>query len=238
LLKILGEIGLPFCVCQDGEAQNISVRLNKGDRYFIVAAHYDVCDDCNNSTGANDNASGVAVLLALLKRYRRRRPKVPLEFVFFDLEERTKAREGQYGSRRYVERIDRKEIKGMINLDMCGIGEMVVLGPRKNARRVPWREPMKGMPKSSSDVVDCMPKSDDRSFEAKKIPNISICILPKDDFDLFQSWSCRPTANRPSIRETMHGGKRDSVREIQEDALTTVFTWVSNFVGLLGGESC
>lgn len=51
---------------------------------FLVGAHYDTVP---GSPGADDNASGVAVMLALAKLLSQQRPKRSIHFVAFDLEE-------------------------------------------------------------------------------------------------------------------------------------------------------
>lgn len=66
---------------------NIIAEL-KGNRHpgeiLIVAAHYDSVD---GSPGANDNGSGVAALLALAKRFSKKKPERTLRFVGFTNEE-------------------------------------------------------------------------------------------------------------------------------------------------------
>ncbi|MCS6898032.1 MAG: M20/M25/M40 family metallo-hydrolase, partial [Nitrospira sp.] len=61
---------------------------------LILAAHYDTVED---SPGADDNASALAVLLEVAQRIRRRRLRRPVHFVAFSLEE-----EGLFGSRAYT----------------------------------------------------------------------------------------------------------------------------------------
>lgn len=53
------------------------------EKRLLFSAHYDAF---RGSPGANDNASGVAVLLGLCHKLRHRR--IPVRIVFFDREER------------------------------------------------------------------------------------------------------------------------------------------------------
>ena len=88
---------------------------------FIVGAHYDVAGE---KPGADDNASGVAGLLALAEVFKKRSPKIAfrIDFVAYTLEEppffRTKAM-GSYVHAKSLH--DAKvKVKGMIGLEMIG----------------------------------------------------------------------------------------------------------------------
>jgi Zn-dependent M28 family amino/carboxypeptidase len=71
---------------QGRHAQNIVIDLPAASRgnLVLVGAHY---DSALHTAGANDNASGVAVLLELLQRFAGRRLQQPLRFVLFANEE-------------------------------------------------------------------------------------------------------------------------------------------------------
>ena len=70
--------------------------------------------------GANDNASGVSVVLNLIKHYSKNAPRYKTIFIFFAGEEA-----GLIGSKYFVEQksIDLKKIKFLINLDLLGTGD-------------------------------------------------------------------------------------------------------------------
>ena len=89
------------------------------DRYLVVSAHYDHVGvrDGEIFNGADDNASGVAGLLAMAARFARRPPKHSIIFVAFDAEET-----GMNGSRTFVAEppVDLKRIALNVNLDMIG----------------------------------------------------------------------------------------------------------------------
>lgn len=100
------------------------------DEHIVVGAHYDhiglgYIGNRDTSTegqihnGADDNASGVAVLLNLAERLSRRaqRPGRTIVFVAFTAEEL-----GAYGSRRYVDHspLAISSTVAMINFDMVG----------------------------------------------------------------------------------------------------------------------
>jgi len=86
---------------------------------FIVGAHYDTA---RGSPGANDNASGIAALLALCRSFAHKRLSRTLRFVAFTNEERPFLRTPRMGSRVYARRCrERKEmIKAMISLETIG----------------------------------------------------------------------------------------------------------------------
>jgi aminopeptidase YwaD len=103
------------------------------NRYLVLTAHYDHLGMMGKSTmfpGANDNASGIAVMLALAKYYAQPNNMLPCSIVFiaFAGEEA-----GLVGSEYYVNNpyFDLTKINFLLNLDLMGTGEegiMVVNG--------------------------------------------------------------------------------------------------------------
>ena len=96
------------------------------DRYVVVSAHYDHLGLKNGAIhhGADDNASGVAVLLELARWFRARPPRVSLVLVAFDGEE-----EGLQGAKNFLAHppvpVDR--IAAIVNMDMVGRGDKNVI---------------------------------------------------------------------------------------------------------------
>lgn len=101
------------------------------DTMMVFSAHYDHLGGMGKATyfpGANDNASGVSVLLNLVKYYQKNPPKYKTVFIFFAGEEA-----GLLGSHYFVESkvMDLTKIKFLVNLDLLGTGNdgiMVVNG--------------------------------------------------------------------------------------------------------------
>lgn len=100
------------------------------DSFIVFSAHYDHLGNIDTTyfPGANDNASGVAVLLDLLRYFKTHPHRYSVAFYFFTGEEI-----GLVGSQYYVEHplFDLKRIKCLINLDLMGGGSegiMVVNG--------------------------------------------------------------------------------------------------------------
>lgn len=86
---------------------------------FVVGAHYDTVF---GSPGANDNASGVAALLALARRFAKRESGQTLRFVAFVNEEPPHFQTDEMGSFIYANRCKARgdRITGMISLETIG----------------------------------------------------------------------------------------------------------------------
>ncbi len=81
---------------------------------ILIGAHFDAVPE---SPGADDNASGVAVLLELARHFATDPPRSPLWLVAFDLEER-----GLVGSTAYAQFLKRQgqPLRLMLSLEMLG----------------------------------------------------------------------------------------------------------------------
>ncbi len=95
----------------------------KSDSAFMFSAHYDHLGKLGDGAifrGANDNASGVSMLLTLSAYFADNIPKYDTYFLFTTGEEL-----GLLGSRYFIENplVDLKKVKMLINLDMVGTGE-------------------------------------------------------------------------------------------------------------------
>jgi Zn-dependent M28 family amino/carboxypeptidase len=140
---------------------------------FVVGAHM---DSVPRSPGANDNASGVAVLLEMARLFAGTEQSRYLNFVAFGAEEYGPDGRHHVGSQVFVNRLGRrgrKRLAGMISVDMIADGRPLLvghfgIGPRVVARalyrkiknktqiRVRWRI-----------LCDC---SDNGPFEHAGIP--------------------------------------------------------------------
>lgn len=104
---------------------NVSARLRgrSSDSAWVVGAHYDHLGRVEGMTfwGANDNASGVAILFSLAGRLRAsQQPPYDIWFVAFGAEEL-----GLIGSQYWVNHppYPLERLKGMLNFDLMGFGE-------------------------------------------------------------------------------------------------------------------
>lgn len=96
--------------------------IGKKKKTIIISAHYDHLGMMGEAIfpGANDNASGIAMLLSLAKHYADKTPKYNMVFMAFGAEEA-----GILGSKYYVEHpyFNLDDIKFVVNLDIMGTGD-------------------------------------------------------------------------------------------------------------------
>ena len=113
---------------------NIIARVNPtSNTQILIGAHWDtrpLADQDEDSRnyekpilGANDGASGVAVLLELVDLLKANRPDIGINFVFFDAEDSGVSGENEsycQGSIYFAKNLPIKNIKEAIILDMVG----------------------------------------------------------------------------------------------------------------------
>ena len=95
----------------------------KKDSMLVFTAHYDHLGMMGNETmfpGANDNASGVSLLLNLVKHFSTNPPEYTVVFIAFAAEEI-----GLIGSKYFTEHpvFPLSNIKFLINFDLAGTGD-------------------------------------------------------------------------------------------------------------------
>ncbi|MEB3213173.1 MAG: M20/M25/M40 family metallo-hydrolase [Leptolyngbyaceae bacterium] len=88
--------------------------LDKSADPILIGAHY---DGVMNSPGADDNASGVSILLELARSFSQHLPPYPVRLVAFDLEEL-----GLLGSQAYAAHLREQQelLRLMLSLEMLG----------------------------------------------------------------------------------------------------------------------
>jgi hypothetical protein len=237
LETILTEEGFVFTT----QEEEPSVKFPRGTRNYLLpssdeqpgllfCAHYDAVP---GSCGYNDNAAAVCILIELAKTLRQE--GIGADFAFFDGEET-----GNFGSKLYVSQLDRKSVAGVINLDMCGYGDSLVIYGKGHEKAPVFRsvcsktflEPYHGT------VVPFLPKGDDVSFARTKIPTLSIAMVPRWDIQYLKTLSTfgdgllgRPPEfdmilGQMEVVTTMHGGFRDTLEWIQPEAMQNVYEYV------------
>ena len=114
-------------------------RSNAGLPSFVVGAHY---DSAGIAPGANDNGSGVGLML-MVAQYLRDRPGVLVAAV--GAEERRNTGSGFHlGSRRLARSLtqaEKESVKLAVSLDMVGVGTTLNIrgleaSPNRSARRL------------------------------------------------------------------------------------------------------
>ena len=112
----------------------ISGRRNK---YVVFSSHYDHLGMMGSAIfpGANDNASGAAMLLSLAKFYAKKKPKYNMLFIAFGAEEA-----GIKGSYNFVNNptIELEKIKFVVNLDIVGTGSegIAIVNAKEQEKKV------------------------------------------------------------------------------------------------------
>lgn len=88
-------------------------------KLIVVGAHYDVCGP---NPGADDNASGIAGLLALARMLGSHPPSCPVELVAFTLEEPPFFRTNHMGSAHHAQGLisSNTAVKAMVCIEMIG----------------------------------------------------------------------------------------------------------------------
>lgn len=120
------EIKIDAALVKNYSTQNVIAYLpgkRKCKKTLVFTAHYDHLGRMGQDTyfpGANDNASGTAMLLSMAKYFKNNPSKYNLVFIAFSGEEA-----GLLGSKYYVEHpvFPLKKIEFLINLDIMGSGE-------------------------------------------------------------------------------------------------------------------
>jgi hypothetical protein len=161
--------------------RNVVVTLGEGPETLVVGAHYDAkwLSPTSFSQGAVDNAASSVMLVRTAAALKGARLGSRVTFVWFDMEE-----SGLIGSAKYLEAHAGDRIKAMLNYDINGYGDTVLFGaPQGGADPRLGRTMLEAC---ASESVDClrftgMPPSDDRSFGARKIPTLSIALLPASE---------------------------------------------------------
>jgi hypothetical protein len=162
-------------------------------RYIVVTAHYDHLGvrDGQIYNGADDNASGVAVLLQLAARLSRERPDNSIVFAALDAEEN-----GLVGAHALVAQLkaEKRDVILNVNLDMVSHserGELYASGSyhspklRPLLERVAARAPVKlliGHDRPEQGQDDWTKQSDQYAFHRAGIPFVYFGVEDHKDY--------------------------------------------------------
>jgi hypothetical protein len=116
---------IPAKFIEKYETQNVIGYIqgtSQPDSMIVFTGHYDHLGNMGGACfyGANDNASGISMLMELAHYYTQNPPDYSIAFMAFAAEEA-----GLIGSKFYTENplFDLKKIKVLINLDLVGTGD-------------------------------------------------------------------------------------------------------------------
>src|SRR3990172_3363184 len=199
VLAALRELGIEPVVQESRllRVSNIAVDLppGPGARRLLFSAHYDAV---RGSPGANDNASGVAVLLGLCHKLKDGR--FPIRAVFFDREEawlRTPLlRAGLLGSFHYVWKNGLREVAAVYNLEFCGMGDYLGVWPirSKEMRLRAFQEVGKAaarlaLPMRAAHIPWFILSSDHLPFRLRGLPDaLTLSLFPSSQVPGLEKW--------------------------------------------------
>ena len=238
IISILQEMGITPEIQKCGwlRVKNLVVDFSpERTASLLFTAHY---DSVAGSPGANDNASGVSVLLGLCRELKNQ--AVPVRIVFFDREEawfRTPiVRFGLLGSICYVCKVELRKEAEIYNLEFCGQGDVLAIWPVKKSdassktitnieeagRRV-------SIPLVRGYVPGFLMSSDHLPFRVKGIDAVTMSMLPGDKIPeleiVLNAKNCgaflRLRKKIPAPLSTRHTAE-DTSRNLDEKALQSM----------------
>ena len=154
---------------------------SKPDSFIFITAHYDHLGGLGKDTyfpGANDNASGISLLLNLARYYATHPQPYSIGFILFAGEEA-----GLVGSKYFTENplVPLKKIRFLVNTDLAGTGEegITVVNATEYPKEFEW---MKSISSSNNLLAAVNPRgkaanSDHYWFSEKGVPSFFFYTL-------------------------------------------------------------
>ena len=240
IMTILSQMGANFEVQQFEDVENIVISFNPSNKRLVVGAHWDADED---SDGANDNASGCSVLLHTIEAVLAEPTfEKSVDFVFFGEEEK-----GGIGASRYIESVGKENISAMVNADVCGFGDHILLSDKGNLSNPSFFGLMDEvlLTKHKIQLPGFLPQGDDCIFEWSGLPSVSICTAECNAFNVFSEIGRKIATEQPiteadqealmslDVVKTMHGGEFDNISYLSGTAVKMVADYLID--GLLNG---
>jgi aminopeptidase YwaD len=174
-----------FTVPRKGRSRNV-IGVRDGPRRClkVVMAHIDSVPD---GPGANDNASGVGILVALAARLDALEPPCDVWLVATGAEERPYTGAADHlGARALVRVVPRRRLRYALSLDMVGRGRRFQLrSPRARPRRGVEREVLRAARRRGVTVRwlrdSGTGNSDHREFELAGLPGVAMQVWRAED---------------------------------------------------------
>lgn len=236
ILAWLERMDIPYEIQKDENATNIILFPdNLRNRHVTFTAHYDIWP---GSCGANDNGSSIVILLRLAA-YINKELNKSIVIVFLDREE-----SGGHGCRLFFSQ--HKDTSLVINLDVCGSGDRIVISDEASLRN-----PFAGFFRNAmtEDMLesDMFPYCDGRNAERMGFDVWSVSVFPENDARrmsrirmteadklLIRSHSKEaygmmrkymPPFDLEILRY-MHTGRFDSIKYINFDIMECVYSYI------------
>ena len=122
IIDLLQKWGVDYRLQPYSTGVNLYVDLGDTKKRIGVSSHFDRVEE---SPGANDNASAIAVCLQMIRNFQRQPdPHLGLRIFFFDEEET-----GLNGSAAYIQQFGITDLTGLLNLELVGMGDQFALWP-------------------------------------------------------------------------------------------------------------
>ena len=177
LLTEEGEVVLSVKIeVEELESRNVIAELEgTGDDVVIVGAHYDISSQ--TVEGANDNASGTAVVLSLAEALAGQSLPFTVRFISFGAEEL-----GLYGSAHYTASLSEAElgrIKAMLNFDVVGTGDYIIAAGDEELTELAVRPAAALGAQARAGFIPAGATSDHEPFELAGVP---VLVLYANDY--------------------------------------------------------
>ncbi len=228
LIRVLSSEGIHFSRESSRDIENFIFESNGSiDKNYLFTAHY---DNFRGSSGANDNMSSICILIDLYREFNAR--NIRSNFAFLDGEEYN-----HKGAAFFVQNHPASKYAGIINLDMCGYGDSIVLNGKLHsftAQRL--------LKKHNAELVKFLPESDDVIFHKHNPRTLNIAIVPKWDVQYLKALAAfgdgllgRPPEfymilSQMEISQTLHNAPKDSPEFVDELAMKKVFDFLLDAV--------
>lgn len=198
----------------EGAGVNFFAEVGAGPRVLLLAAHHDAVP---GSPGANDNAAGVGILLALWARLAADPPRrLRVRFGFFGDEER-----GMLGSRVYARTATLGDLVGVVSLELCGIGDTLALWDvtpslAESALVGAWVAAVEALGYRRDETYHLSEPvpffgSDHRPFADRGVPAVGLTVVPRTATEALRAFVysgvrgvLTPAARRPPPFATYH----------------------------------
>lgn len=195
-------------------------------RAVLIGAHYDhggIDADGSILRGANDDASGVAVMMEIARVFSTAvKPKWSMLFAAWSGEE-----EGLIGSSAYVKRpyIPLTGTIAYLNLDMVGAGEKLECEISKAHKALfAIMDESRRQLNVSCELQDVRGGSDHASFQAKSVPNMMLIYWPDDVYH-----TSRDTASHVSKQKLLVVAKLTALMALKlSEATVNIATVITN----------
>lgn len=118
----LQQRGVAYRIQPYATGANLVVDLGEAHKRMAIGSHFDIVED---SGGANDNGSAIAVCLNIIERFIQNPPHhTGIRVFFFDEEEN-----GLKGSAAYTRQYGVADLTGLLNLELVGVGDKFAVWP-------------------------------------------------------------------------------------------------------------